>query len=393
MRELCHEISYMFNFPFFCLLQKSAWKGYSVDRMTVANEIENVGLIMTASEVRAAQFYWHVKTDTRIKIYPAVYTQHAIGILWQTMAQFQTWFGNRPFYACGIQLLPLTPIAEFRDSITWSKQIYADYATSCEADDSCESNGWSILQIALLATVGHAQDAVNRSLALDPAVFRSPGGNGHSLTNTIWYLSTRRKVDIPLQLNDRIESSPKSHSKYEVYDCEQPDTCTDFVLDTVAGLYTCRQRMNPFQCGHCNPDSNPGVKFTLPHCAACTPDLCNSYVNHCPVFSKTYVCINGSSIGGCSDSPWDVPSSQCTDCCELSKCIKPSPAEERAKQEMSCRPCAPEICHDPTMNRCPKNDGSQYLCLEGLSKSGCSTVPWQIQDGQCHQCCHLLPTC
>jgi hypothetical protein len=59
--------------------------------MDAAIEIEKVGQIMTASEVRSAQFYWHVKTDTRIKIYPAVYTQHAIGILWQSMAQFQTW--------------------------------------------------------------------------------------------------------------------------------------------------------------------------------------------------------------------------------------------------------------------------------------------------------------
>lgn len=404
---------------------KSAWKDYSTDRMNTAIEVERVGQIMTASELRSAQFYWHVKTDTTIKIYPSVYAQHAIGILWQTMAQFQTWFGNRPFYAIGIQLLPLTPIAEFRDSITWSKQLYLDYATSCEEDDSCESNGWSVLQLALLATVGHAQDAFNRVLTLDPDIFESAGGNGHSMTNTIWYLASRREVDLPLPLtndenqnetetSDQIEAPLHNRSKFEVYDCGRPELCIDFVLDTIAGLYTCRQRMNwliqersytekqacyevavkenPLQCGKCNPDSTPDTEIELPRCTACTPDQCNSNLDRCPQFPKTYICTEGNSIGGCSENPWDIPSVQCSACCELSTCPKLSPAAKRAKIEQNCPVCTKDICQS-TMNNCPTHGGSQFLCLAGKSKYGCSAFPWEIESGQCDKCCQLLEKC
>ena len=58
----------------------------------VASHVHNVGRLLTATEVRAADFYWHVrKNDESMKIYPSVYAQHAVGMLWNAMAQFQTW--------------------------------------------------------------------------------------------------------------------------------------------------------------------------------------------------------------------------------------------------------------------------------------------------------------
>jgi hypothetical protein len=310
--------------------------------------------------------------------------------------------------------LPLTPISEFRDSVTWSKQLYGDYASSCEADALCESNGWSVLQLAMLATVGHPQDALNRALALNLTVFQSAGGNGHSLTNTIWYMATRPKVDKPLPLTkeekERANTTKKHHNKFEVFDCGQPELCSDFVLDTVAGLYTCRQRMNwlmqersyselqacheiavqenPLQCGNCNPEEMPENEVEIPRCKACTLDECSSHLNRCPQFFKTYVCTEGGSLGGCSEVPWEVPSTQCEACCELSHCPKVAPAEARAKFESNCPPCTQEICQDP-ISHCPLDSGSQYLCLVGNSKSGCSSFPWEIDGMQCEKCCLL----
>lgn len=58
----------------------------------VASHIYNVGRLLTATEVRAADFYWHVRRqDDTMQIYPPVYAQHVVGMLWNTMAQFQTW--------------------------------------------------------------------------------------------------------------------------------------------------------------------------------------------------------------------------------------------------------------------------------------------------------------
>lgn len=70
------------------------------------------------------------------------YKPSVVGMMWQTMCQFQTWFGNAPFLAYGIQLMPLTSIAERRDTVEWLDQMYFQYAASCESDHMCEDQGW-----------------------------------------------------------------------------------------------------------------------------------------------------------------------------------------------------------------------------------------------------------
>jgi endo-1,3(4)-beta-glucanase len=55
-------------------------------------EIKKVGQLMTATELRSAKTYFHVRqNDESKRIYPKVYTANVVGILWQTMAQFGTW--------------------------------------------------------------------------------------------------------------------------------------------------------------------------------------------------------------------------------------------------------------------------------------------------------------
>jgi len=45
-----------------------------------------------------------------------------------------------------------------------------------------------------LATIGKWGEAWEGITKLDPNVFEGAGGNGHSLTNTLWYIATRPDV-------------------------------------------------------------------------------------------------------------------------------------------------------------------------------------------------------
>lgn len=406
--------------------QVSAWEeSGSRSKAQIALEIERAGQLMTATELRSARKYWHVSDDEKIKIYPSSYTPHAIGMLWQTMAQCQTWFGAAAYLAYGIQLLPLTPVSEHRDTLSWSKETYHNFAESCNADPECTNNGWSIIQLALLGTVGHQQDSSEIAISLPADVFESAGGNGHSLTNTLWYLSTRPVVDTPLPLSkNETTAAAGAHATYDdslakanqVTDCGTPDTCTDYVLDTIAGEYSCRQRMdwlvqqmgrteleachqiagyeNIFECGACDPEAKEQnkTKHAAPKCAQCTHEKCQSDLNRCPSFGSTFVCTDGNSMGGCSGTPWNVPSQQCRECCELTYCSKPDPAEERAKNEEHCPRCTRTQCRG-SVNQCARRDGLQYLCLKGHSEGGCALLPWAVKDEQCSKCCTVYHGC
>jgi hypothetical protein len=203
--------------------------------------------------------------------------------MWQTMAQFQTWFGSAPYLVYGIQLLPLTPIAEERDDIEWAKEMYPSLAAGCEADGACTENGWSVLQLSTFATVGYPQLAFERAqTTLSSQVFETAGGNGHSLSNTLWYIATRPSVKEPLPLTNIVAAAISSPTTgdYKLSDCHCPGTCTDKVLDTMADLYSCRQRIEwvmktngksqqdacvqvagsefPEECGLCNPSELHG---------------------------------------------------------------------------------------------------------------------------------------
>jgi hypothetical protein len=164
--------------------------------------------------------------------------------------------------------LPLTPISEARDDLTWAKEIYAPLAASC--DDLCVSSGWSVQLFAILATIGHPQKAVEQTLQLSPSVYEGAGGNGHSKSNTLWYIATRPSVadPYPLDEQDLIEITELT--------CSQPDACTSEILNSMAGDYSCRARIEwlmnvqdlsenaacaqvardeyPAECGLCFPD-------------------------------------------------------------------------------------------------------------------------------------------
>ena len=85
-----------------------------------------------------------------------------------------------------------------------------------------------MLLYAVLATIGHQDKALEKTLALPDGAFDSAGGGGHSLTNTIWFISSRPPT-IPFDLDDpstttHSKAVPKSE-KDKIIDCGCPDTC------------------------------------------------------------------------------------------------------------------------------------------------------------------------
>ena len=323
----------------------------------VARRVSLMGRLLAATEVRSAQRYWHVlHGDTPSNtIYPKQYKPAVVGMVWQTMVQAQTWFGSAPFLYYGIQLMPLTSICERRDDIDWLRQVYFPFSESCESDTNCRDQGWSILQFAVLAAVGHRELAAKRAIALPKDVFDSAGGNGHSLSNTLWYISTRPDVE-PLRLEHADSVTTKDKVKVEEPQkpipskirCECKHTCKDDALERDAGGYTCRDRItwliNAFgksevaacrqiggkeytkECGSCDPDRCVPVTPEEPEtkedqkadevCPPCTADVCDGDINHCPrSLLAPYLCVSGADKGGCSQIPWTEDS--CKDCCRV----------------------------------------------------------------------------
>jgi len=287
-------------------VMKEIWQEDNNDGyVATAQQVADVGRLMTATEVASAQRYWHVpdvtKKDDRQRIYPEGYHQRVVGILWETMAQFGTWFGAQPYLPIGIQLLPLTPISEERDDMQWMNSIYGPLSKYCSSDPGCYDSGWAIVQLASLATVGYAAEAAEKVEKIDGKVFLDAGGNGHSRSNTIWYVATRPSVENPIPMD---VSEPPAASQDGLKDCQKPETCTNDILNRVAEGVTCKARMTwlmqaqkysefdacsqiageeyPDICGPCDPGSTGkdpiAVKHGLKNCQkpdTCTDDILN----------------------------------------------------------------------------------------------------------------------
>ncbi|KAL3910500.1 MAG: hypothetical protein SGILL_007666 [Bacillariaceae sp.] len=333
------------------------------ENAAISKEIYKVGRLLTSTELTSAKKYWHVAAkDDPARIYPEAYGANAIGILWNTMAQFGTWFGAAGYLPIGIQLLPLTAISEERDDLKWINTIYKPLTTSCASDFRCTTSGWSILQLAVLATVGYKEEAAMRVRELPDESFTNAGGNGHSRTNTLWYISTRPEVVNPIKMlrfDVRGKSENEPTPTFELTDCYLPKTCTKNILSTLAGDFTCGERIDYLineenqtqwdacwrvggleyeaECGECNP----GVHYSPPkhktqpeetkdtningsglYCPPCSQEQCDSDLNRCPVMKRAFVCTKGTSEGGCSVDPefWNVEE-QCGKNCYFDRVV------------------------------------------------------------------------
>jgi hypothetical protein len=189
--------------------------------------------------------------------------------------------------------------------------------------------------------------------------FENAGGNGHSRSNTIWYIATRPDIDnrIPMLSYDlRGNEENRPVPQFVLNDCYVPKMCTAEVLARMAGEYTCAERINyliqekketqwdscfrvgglefPAECGPCNPGTHysgskegkrekaketakeekesQAIASASLQCPPCSQEECDSDLNRCPVFKRAFVCTKGTSRAGCSGDPqfW-VSEEQC----------------------------------------------------------------------------------
>ncbi|KAL3792976.1 hypothetical protein HJC23_010989 [Cyclotella cryptica] len=323
------------------------------DNAYTACQVFNIGRFLATTEIRSADRYWHVYSPKRDAIYPDSYKPSVVSMMWDTMCQFQTWFGSAPYLAYGIQLLPLTPISERRDTDQWLRQMYPSFVESCESNDGCVNEGWAILLYAVLATLGHKELALEKVLAMPEGVFLSAGGSGHSLSNTLWYISSRPTPIVPYDLEEpstSINSKPVPISvKESTVDCGCPDTCTNEALETNADGFTCKERIQWLMinkglnelgaceqvagneyislCSACNPkvcaakstpDKSGLENVVTAGCPPCNEEICASDMNRCQISTAPYLCYEGLAAGGCTPETWITGETlPCSACCEL----------------------------------------------------------------------------
>lgn len=424
-------------------VMREAWNSSdNFEKTAVSEEIEKVGRLLAATELRSTQKYWHVKRNVENEdIFPKAYSRNVVGILWSTMSQFGTWFGTAPYLPYGIQLLPLTPLSEARDELSWVNEMYYPFSAACSDSFQCTESGWSILQLAILATIGYAEEAGARVKELPSASFENAGGNGHSKSNTLWYIASRPSIEKPIEMDPtdfRGQEEVRPAPVFELKDCHVPQTCTQRVLDRNAGKYTCRERIEFLMstegssqweacsrvggvefvgiCGLCNPSARSSDKKNAEdnsstesadlneergvalQCPLCSEQECKSDLNRCPVYDRTFVCTQGASAGGCSGTPWVLEKAQCGACCEMTSCqrIRDEESQKITKDNNAldrdrCPPCKPDICYSK-MNQCPIHT-APYICLDGRSAGGCSYTPWHLDGTDCSGCCEITIDC
>ena len=78
-------------------------------KLETAKLIRDSGQLLTATEISATNRYWHVwSSDTHNNTYPKEYAQPVVGMLYDTMASFQTWYvKNCSSVASPTLLLPI----------------------------------------------------------------------------------------------------------------------------------------------------------------------------------------------------------------------------------------------------------------------------------------------
>jgi len=256
---------------------------------------------------------------------------------------------------------------------------------------------------------------MEKVLQLPQNVFLSAGGSGHSLTNTLWFISTRPDASFQTTL------SPTSTPKEEKFtNCACPSSCTSLVQNADADGATCKERITwlihyesmnekdachqvglefPNQCAACDPikcKSKQERSQLTCGCKTCNEDALNNNADEysCKDRIQRLINVHGDSeLVACSKIGGLEYRVNCASC-DPDRCI-PFRGFKQTKEDSDCHPCDTHVCRGP-LNRCMVYN-TPYLCLEGPNKGGCSSLPWTISEpntsGFCFQCCKLFPHC
>nr|XP_043634641.1 ascus wall endo-1,3(4)-beta-glucanase-like [Erigeron canadensis] len=161
---------------------------YSAALMGLAYEdkrLVTLATLLTTVEIHAAQTWWHVKEDS--KLYGADFTREnrVVGILWANKRDSILWFApaDQREFRLGIQLLPITPIAEvlFSD-VEYVKQLVDWTLPSLKRKGVGE--GWKGFVYAL-------EGIYENNIALKKIRKLTGHDDGNSLSNMLWWIFSR----------------------------------------------------------------------------------------------------------------------------------------------------------------------------------------------------------
>ncbi|MEO0322661.1 MAG: glycosyl hydrolase [Myxococcota bacterium] len=162
----------------------NAWYALALwARVTERPELNLLGRLMTAQEILAAQTYWQIEEGSPIYAEPFA-RNRVVGILYDTRAEYRTFFGENVEFIHGIQYLPFTPVTERLLDRTWMTQAYPVAATALTRTAPPIAEGWR--GFLVMARAIFAPDE-----AWDEAGTLRGYDDGNSETNTLWWIATR----------------------------------------------------------------------------------------------------------------------------------------------------------------------------------------------------------
>lgn len=144
--------------------------------------------------MHAARTYYHIESGS--SIYPeAMQRHHMVGILWQHLAQYQTWFGPAAYLVHAIQMIPFVPVSEWLLPRAFVAEEHPVLQGSCDAEPRCAEDGWSPFATMARAIVDAKGAWLEARATADRAFSRdSPAGNGNSRLNTLYWIATRAEL-------------------------------------------------------------------------------------------------------------------------------------------------------------------------------------------------------
>lgn len=159
----------------------NAWYGLYLLGLAAGDaNLENVGRVLLATEIRATQKYYQIKQGSPIYAEPFA-ANKVVGVLWGTKVDYATFFGNGPELIHGIQMIPFTPISEALLPVDW---VIEEYPVVSKALGGAIGEGWKgfIYMDHAIIDAPAAWTEVNTLTGYD---------DGNTKTNTLYWVATR----------------------------------------------------------------------------------------------------------------------------------------------------------------------------------------------------------
>ncbi|KAL9647398.1 hypothetical protein ABK040_006761 [Willaertia magna] len=158
---------------------------YLYGKVIGEDDIAQMGRILLAQEIRSAKTYWQITKNSVIYNYAPSFAEHkVVGIIWELMAVYATWFGSQTEFIHCIQMLPFTPISEELLGREWINDEYSVLSTSLTRNNPPISEGWR-------GYVYMAHAIINRISARREIDTLTDYDDGNTRTNTLYWVITR----------------------------------------------------------------------------------------------------------------------------------------------------------------------------------------------------------